>query len=128
MSKMRCPCGAILSNVQSPCPTEGYLLGERAFFEFTDRLADAIVEFGLVCQTERRSAWIVERFGPQYPADITDAEVIADLLHGSLWQQVLSVAECIACGRLLVQTAPDLNEYRAYAPDESGAPPILKMK
>jgi hypothetical protein len=72
------------------------------------------------------AAWIAEYFSPQYPAEVSDEEVVHDILRCPKRPVSLSVAECEQCGRLWVRWEPEGNSYRSYAPDEPGYAGVLR--
>ena len=69
---------------------------------------------------ETSDEWIVERFNQSYPKEISDSEVISDLLSCHYLNHSLRLSECDACGRLWIQQGPEENAYRSFAPDEGG--------
>ena len=120
MGRMAGLCGGTIRDHLIPCPTEGWVLRDQDQDAFLDAASQEIPGFVAAVREGRRREWIGQRFTPQYPADITDREVISDLLAGHKRQAFLSVAECEECGRLWVQRGPGINAYRSYAPDEPG--------
>jgi hypothetical protein len=73
----------------------------------------------------RRTEWLTERFGERYPNDLSDGEVIADVLLSVLSERVLSITECGRCGRVWIQRKPQTNEYWSFAPDDPGPHAVL---
>ncbi len=128
MSKLLCKCGAILSDIVYPSPSEseGRLLGEQSQERLQSDFGDLVVQLVEAIRNGRRTEWIAQHFDmTHYPADISDSELIADLFSRCLREHSLSVAECPTCGRLHVQTAPGENAYRSFLPDDPGYHLIL---
>lgn len=120
MSKIQCKCGHLISNVVHPCPTEAHLIGTVAYEKFERKFVSDVGRFLDAIRNGRRSEWLSERFGDTCPRDLTDSEVISDLLTANQQEHALSVAECEQCGRLWVQSGVGNNQYRSFAPDEGG--------
>ena len=120
MSKMRCKCGHIISHVVCPCPTEANVIGHKAY-EVIDRgFTKEVSDFLTSVRNGNRSQWIVERFGDVYPKEITDSEVISDLLSCHYTMHSLRLSECETCGRIWIQEGTEENAYRSFVPDEGG--------
>ena len=126
MSKMGCLCGGIIRNNLVPCPTEGWILRDQDQDAYYDDACRDIAAFFAAVHAGRREAWIAEFFSPQYPADVSDAGIVHDILSCRKRPVFLSVAECEQCGRLWVQRESEVNSYRSYAPDEPGYAGVLR--
>lgn len=127
MSKLTCQCGAVLSNTASSCATEGFLIGQARLNELRTRLSERVAEF-IAAGSEHREHWIEMAFGNDYPSDLSDAKVIDDLLSLNERGYFSSVAECPECGRIHVQVAPGINQYRSFVPDDSGYHQLLVQR
>lgn len=125
MSKMLCVCGVALSDVLYPCPTEGRLFGEQSEEAWRSELATRLASFFDAVHRGSRCQWLEEHLGPEYPQDLADALVIADIVDLSQRRYGLAVAECEGCGRLHVEVAVDKNEFRSFTPDEPGYHRVL---
>lgn len=126
MSKMACRCGGTIRDNLIPCPTEGWILRDQDQDAHSDGIAKDLRGFFAAVGEGRRAEWIASYFSPQYPPDISDDEVVVDILGIHERRRQLSVAECEQCGRLWVQKEPGVNEYRSYAPDEPGYAAVLR--
>ena len=126
MSKMACLCGGTISNTLCPCPTEGWILRDQDQERYYDGTSKDIAAFFAAIQAGRRNNWIAEYFSREYPGDVSDEGIVYDIIAHHKRQLVLSVAECEHCGRLWVQRAPGVNEYRGYSPDEPGYAAVLQ--
>ena len=129
MSKMKCKCGHIISNVTYPAPTEGRILPQELFETL---LREFCCRLGQFINADRsglsaRAKWLREGLGDGYPADTSIEDVINDLLTDALLPKTLSVAECEQCGRLHVQRAPQANEYLSYVPEDGAAAHLLSV-
>ena len=126
MSKMACLCGGTISNTLCPCPTEGWILRDQDQERYYEGTSKDIAAFFAAIQADRRNDWIAEYFSRQYPNEVSDEEIVYDIIAHHKRQMVLSVAECEQCGRLWVQRGPGVNEYRSYSPDEPGYAAVLQ--
>jgi len=96
--------------------------GAEAFWgEATAVLAD----FVAAIQAGTRSTWLSEHLSSEYPQDLEDVSVISDLLAGLVGQYATDAYECEACGRILLQRAPDDPSFVTFSPDVGGATHIL---
>jgi hypothetical protein len=128
MSKMGCTCGAIISDTVYPCPTEGTVIGEQDFEQMLQSFVADVVAFLEAVATGERESWLLRYFSSGYPHDVSDAEVIDDIL-GRLWRSSsLSIAECGSCGRLWIQQPSGENQYRSFRPDEGGYAALLAAR
>ncbi|HEX6987225.1 MAG TPA: hypothetical protein VF170_17740, partial [Planctomycetaceae bacterium] len=128
MSSMRCACGGTISNIEVPCPTEGWLYGEQDNDRFREDVSARIAGFVAAVREGQRGEWVAETFGESYTRDSPDAEVIHGLILATEGAYALSVDEYPTCGRLHVQTEPGVNQYRGFAPDEPGYHRVLAPK
>lgn len=126
MSKMACRCGAVISDVVTPTPTEGWLYRDEDLDEYYDEMSRDITAFFTAVREERRGAWIGQFFSPEYPADLPDVEIVQDIITSHAGRRSLSVAECDACGRLWVQRSHGENRYLSYAPERPGYAAVLR--
>src|SRR5262249_14668561 len=117
MSTMACRCGAIISDVIAPSPTEGWLFLDQDEERFQDSLSEDIASFFAACRVGQRESWLRNFFSSTYPSDLSDQGVVSDIvaLHARTFS--LSICECSQCGRLQVQRSIGENSYIGYAPD-----------
>lgn len=69
--------------------------------------------------TGRRDAWVRETFPEPYPLDITDANVLSDIMHNHTFPRSRHLRHCPDCGRLHLQLQPEGPGYRSFLPEES---------
>jgi hypothetical protein len=128
MSKMACLCGAVISDALVPCPTEAWLVRDQDADDYRAAACHDVAAFFAAVAAGQRAAWISEFFSAQYSLDVSDEEVIQDVLCVHERGFFLSVAECAQCGRLWVQRAPGVNAYRSFTPDEPGYAGALRAR
>jgi hypothetical protein len=118
MSKMACLCGSVISNTACPCPTEGWILRDQDQQTYFDRASRDVAAFFAAVQSGRRDLWIAELFSTLYPTEVSDAEIVYDILTFHQQKLFLSIAECALCGRVWIQRDPSVNIYCSYCPDD----------
>ncbi len=126
MSKLGCHCGFIISNSTYPAPTEGAIRPQESNEEFQEKFANTIVKFFSASATDSREVWIKDFFNPEYPLDLSDNEVVTDILSKLELPFMRSICECSNCGRLYIQKSPGKNEYECFEPQSGRYNSILK--
>ena len=117
MAKMRCACGNVMSNSQSPCATEGRLVGYEASDDIDSEVERLRVDFQEAVQQDRRDTWIAQRCGEFYPQWRTDEEILDELRRWLERKVEKKVWECDQCGRLYIQRAPGGNSFQCFVPE-----------
>lgn len=117
MSKLVCICGNVISNVHYPSPTDAVLLSEKSLYAVLAFAGDLLNDFKNANDENRRTGWILEHLGSEYPQNATDAEVIEDSLSDKINELAIGVVSCSSCGRLHIQVKHGANEYISYVPD-----------
>src|SRR5262249_18023172 len=102
MSKFRCKCGNIISDVQCPNEVTGDILSDKSGNAFFDGLASMIDDF-FVCSRENRiPEWLAKHFNDGYPKDLSPGAMLHDALHELYLNLKLRMMECDKCGRLWI--------------------------
>lgn len=127
MSKLTCKCGHTISDVIFPSPTEGEILCEQSRETLFVQASELIANFIHEKEHGNSVNWLKKHLGNDYPTDADIQEIIQDLMDYAMQKMVLSVTECIVCGRLHVQRAPGINEYLSYLPDLGKVTSILNQ-
>ena len=119
MSKMACTCGNIMSDVEYPCETEGWLISE-AGKEKASSVIDTDTQAYMESVSNGESeSWLHSYFNEYYPLDLPVASVLMDIIESVQAYYAKSVAECGACGRLHIQESHDVNRYLAFSPENN---------
>jgi hypothetical protein len=126
MSRLHCTCGNVVRNTVDPSPTEGWLLRDADHERWAAALAEDLASFVAATLRNERGSWVQRTFGPGYPLDASDAEVIGDLLLRG--DELRSVAECDRCGRLWIQEGRQSGWYLAFSPDQPGYAGLLRRR
>jgi hypothetical protein len=119
MSKLRCSCGFVISDVVVPNEVTGHILSDKSADAFTDALCDVVDELVAASIAGTLHEVRSKYFAEPYPRDCTAREMANDILYPRLLELSLSILECDQCGRLWIQDAPDRNTYRPYESEES---------
>lgn len=128
MSTMGCLCGGIIRDNRVPCPTEAWILRDQDQEAFYHRVSQDVAGFYAAVHAGDRAKWLAENFSMGYPTDVSDEDVVHDILSSRSNAVMLSIAECDTCGRLWVQREPAGNSYLSYAPDAPGYGAALRVR
>lgn len=119
MSKLRCSCGSVISDVVVPNEVTGHLLSDKSTDAFTDALCDVVEELVAASVAGTLLEVRAKYFADPYPKDCTPREMANDILYPRLLELSLEILECDECGRLWIQETPDGNKYRPYLSEKA---------
>jgi hypothetical protein len=121
MSKLRCACGNIISDITDFLPYKAYFMSDqdmpdRYKWEAQEGVADALVKF-----IEARERGEQERFlaGHQvgYPGlSLSLKDIISWLISDPFGVHNRTIYECERWGRIYLQAGLDTNEHLGYVP------------
>lgn len=117
MSKFKCPCGNVISDVLYPCETRGKILRQADDERYYGAVVERIRDFCAAVASDQRSAWIRGSLGKDYPKELDDADVISDLIAACDLSYSILIDECEQCGRLHLQNKPGSPGLVSFAPD-----------
>ena len=126
MSKLKCVCGYLISNVKYPSPTEGEIICQQNDYAVFESASKEVVSFLASMKSNQRNQWLSNNFGDDYPLEISDEKIVYDIITKHFWPATKSICECESCGRLHVQKNVGENFYFSFAPDHSGYHAILQ--
>jgi hypothetical protein len=78
--------------------------------------------------TGRRDAWVRKTFPEPYPLDITDADVLNDIMQSHTFSRSKDLLHCPDCGRIHIQLQHEGSTYRSFLPGEPGLPNPLSVE
>lgn len=128
MSKMKCRCGNLMSDVDeaSNKPFEGELLNDSDFECVVDEIGKEIADLLKANTEEQREDWIARHFNYKKPKSPNQKREFyyaypndSELIYSSFLQSMRSVWECANCNRIWLQTLPSENKYESFNADES---------
>lgn len=123
MSKLRCDCGYIISDIEVPNEVTGDLFSDKSkavFFDFTQE----ILEEFLQNSGENNYQTLREKyFGEIYPSDSLVSEMIHDILYSAFLDLSLATLECDNCGRIHIQKEIGENQYLSFMPNNHADDP-----
>jgi len=128
MSKFSCRCGHLISTVEQPNTIEGWIYGCEAREKFEDKIDDALSGYLSARTTAERKKWLASFFGKDYPDDLQDRSVIADIMLRIRSPYLREVLECSSCGRIHIQEEPEQNVWRSYLPEAGAKPGVLRTR
>jgi hypothetical protein len=116
MSKLGCICGHVIRDQTDFIPYKARFLRDQddeshaAYIEVVNTFIEAI-------KTGKRAQWITNHFSAGYPSDLSDANIISDIIsqydvnfQGDLYQ-------CENCGRVKIQVQ-DKNLFASFSPED----------
>ncbi|MDW3649516.1 MAG: hypothetical protein R8P61_20770 [Bacteroidia bacterium] len=118
--KIRCECGHIIVDQSDNLPYKAHLIPDtqmEGIFEGAAKLSDFIEAIG----KGKRSDWIEENFGEEYPKELTNTAIISDLIMSKL--KTRNMYQCESCGRVLIEKSVGAFEF--FYPEGKEAKGIL---
>ena len=100
MGSFTCQCGVVTYEADEPPDASGVLYSLDELFETEARLANRLASFVALQTGPERTAWLASYFGVGYPEDLSDQEVIADIVSRELDESFTPVFRCPACRRI----------------------------
>jgi len=99
-----------------PSPTEAWLFREASEETVEDTLNQVIDDFLTQDALGNRNVWLHSYFGSDYPTNSRMSEYLSDIRSKIHLDHMISACECSQCGRLYIQSKPDINQYICYEP------------
>ncbi|WP_459558497.1 hypothetical protein [Lacunimicrobium album] len=118
MSKFKCQCGHIISDIVSPNEVTGWLLSDKSGERFFTEIAELVNGYFQHLASNDLDAWRRQYFTADYPNDLSAGDEIHDALRSRFVDLTLSLMECDQCGRVWIQSKPDVNHYHAFMPED----------
>ena len=118
MSKLICKCGHVISDQGTPSPFEGILFSEVAYEQLLSIAGSILSRLKEAESKGVRTTWIDQELGEGYPDDVSDSELLEDLLSREMQDSSISVSRCKICGRIHLQKRPGSDEYTSFVPDK----------
>ena len=115
MSKFRCTCGHIIVDQTDYLSYKGMVIKDQDSENFLSGIVGSCASLAEALQQDRRTEWIDENFGSDYPRDLDNSSMINDLISRLSLKYCVHVLECEQCGRIYVQEEPAVNSYAEYA-------------
>jgi len=125
MSKLKCKCGHIITDVTDSIPYKGYILPDTKWEDVSSALTDNIDTFIDAIQSNQRLDWIKKHFSvPPYPTDLKDSSIIYDSISNTLLEAKQDIFECENCGRIAIEVG-QTNHFKFFSPDTDDTKGIL---
>jgi hypothetical protein len=119
MSKLGCECGGIISDTTDNIPYKGSIIRDQDDEALYDSMAADIGAFINALLQGEREKWIRGYFLPGYPVEgIGDEEVVSDIFSRHLLPRRLDIYQCMECGSIKIQKAPESNEFSSFTAHE----------
>lgn len=125
MSKLKCSCGHIISDITNNLSYKGQILKDQDDTVFWETICKEMAEFISANVNNKKSDWVDKHFLPDYPKNLGNESIISDFLGVLNLKYMTSIYECESCGRLLVQEKIDSEKFVSYMPEDSKVYNIL---
>jgi hypothetical protein len=118
LSKLRCRCGHVIVDQAANLPFAGVVLADR-----DEGLLDAFTEestkYFSATADGRRDQWMAGWYGAAASGleTIDHSSVVFDIFLSVVGRHSRRLYHCEACGRLHLQSAPESDRFRAFAPE-----------
>jgi hypothetical protein len=126
MGKFGCTCGHVISDGSIPNEVTGSILSDMSNECFYESISEVGTDFLTHLSRGSINDWRTKYFNDGYPEDLPPGEMIHDILVGRFIALTLAMMECDNCGRLWIQEAVGVNQWRGYSPDD-GAESRMKV-
>lgn len=126
MSKLRCPCGCWIADQTDDLSCKGEVFADQDAERLWGAAAATLASLLAADGPGGRRQWVSEHTGYRGSGEADGEALVGYLLARISGEVRRRVYECGACGRLLLQAAPGVNRYLAYAPDEPGSRGVLR--
>jgi hypothetical protein len=114
MGKFGCRCGNVISDSVYPCEFVGELRWQTETESDSQARARVIESFLSVVESGNSVSWIQDYFGGDYPLDLSNSEVIEDIIAKVSNSTGRSVYRCPECERIYVQKEFYSDEWACY--------------
>lgn len=127
MSKFSCTCGHTIVDQATNLSFRAELIPDQSYIEFVSKVEADLLALFRVKDDKERQEWIEKMFyGPPYPADATDSELISDVISKHYADFNKTVYQCERCGRIWIQKGKR-NRFIAFLPDTDDWKGILTL-
>ncbi len=124
MGKLRCKCGNIIIDQTDNLSYKADILPDTSFDEFLDDLESIIESFLESKEKDKKAEWIDTNFGKDYPRNLSNAQMIGDLITKCYVHLFKYAYQCTECGRVYIQIG-NSDKYASFKPEEDNWKGIL---
>ncbi|WP_224995121.1 hypothetical protein, partial [Cesiribacter sp. SM1] len=124
MSKLRCKCDHVISDTTDNLPYKADLIPDQSFYTSLDRIEESIDSLIEATKRNERIMWIKNHFSEQYPKDLTDTQMIYDIITSKLFDLNKKVYQCENCGRIWIQKGHS-DRFVSFTPENDEWKDIL---
>jgi len=126
MSQLGCTCGHVISDGTDRLPYKGYVVRDVHYYDFLGWLVEEAQSYLKASRDGETPKWFLERgYGQRYiDLKLDDSSVLFDRITSELSRLEREVYECLACGRIHIETQED-NRFQSYAPENGRLNDVL---
>ena len=125
MSKLRCPCGYTIADQADDIPYKARFVRDKDWSAYR-LFSHDISAFIKAISNGQREQWIQNYFFEGYPRDISDAEVIHDIISMFAAKYEQDIYQCEKCGRIAVQKR-GTQIFQFYKPENENVNDIFDV-
>ena len=120
--EFKCTCGHLVADETDGIPNKAKLVPDIEFETYSDKADAAIVDFITSIMDGRREEWMSRHFTEGYPTDLSNAEMLGDILDWIYLGQTKEVYQCDNCGRIWIEKD---GVNMSFMPEGEGSKGIL---
>ena len=107
MAQYTCTCGHTWSDITGKY--DGYIVWQN--FDLIDRIAGDTLSFASACTQGTREEWIADYFSHHYPSDLSNAEIVSDIVSRVTTEMAAGVFRCPQCQAIMLLEEDRWVEY-----------------
>lgn len=126
MSELRCACGHVICDEAERLPYKGAVMPDVHHESFYGWALKETLAYVAAVRGGRAETWLNERGYPDCygSAAVSEGVVLHEHLQGQYSMLARRVFECVACGRIHVESEVD-HQFISYMPDSGAAHQVL---
>jgi hypothetical protein len=119
--EFKCKCGHLIEDGED-LNYKAKLLPDIEFDAYTDQIDAQINEFIVMIMDGKREEWMESHFMEGYPRDLSNAQMLGDVLNWIYLGKTKEVFQCENCNRLWIEKN---GVNLSFSPEEGDAGSIL---
>lgn len=124
MSKLACVCGHIIQDQTDFIPYKARFVRDQDD-ESHHAYIDDIAAFIAAIKANERDQWIRSYFSSSYPTDISNSDIVNDIIVKYEGEFEGTLYQCENCSRVKIQVQ-DKNLFTSFMPEDEDAPNVFR--
>lgn len=118
MSKLICRCGHLILDKESPLDYKKYMLRDNLTDDFFSEIGDKVDDLIKAIKNNKKEEWIKTNFKvPPYPLDLSNSEMVYDLISKEFFKNTQVVYRCENCNRIAIQKQ-NSEQFKFFLPED----------